>query len=159
MRLIGMIIATLAASTGVADAQISCQKVGSQTYCSNGQAFQRFGTTNYDGQGHAWQQSGDRTSGADGTTYRRSGSQIYDSKGNSLQRFGDQTYRSDGTVYRKSSDGTNVSQQFRDQKRGTKDAFCHPIGNEYFCDPAPDKSQQQRGLQADSATGVTRDNK
>ena len=131
--------------TGASSAQVSCQKIGQQTNCSNGQVLQRFGNTTYDGQGHAWQQSGDRTYGSNGTTYQRSGNQILDSTGNSLQRFGTQTFRSDGTVYQKSGNGANVSQQLANPKAGANGSFCYPIEGEIFCDPAPTKPKPQAG--------------
>jgi hypothetical protein len=131
--------------TGASSAQVSCQKIGQQTNCSNGQVLQRFGNTTYDGQGHAWQQSGDRTYSSNGTTYQRSGNQILDSTGNSLQRFGNQTqtFRSDGTVYQKSGNGANVSQQLANPKAGANSSFCYPIEGEIFCDPAPTKPKPQ----------------
>ena len=116
--------------TGASSAQVSCQK---------------FGNTVYDGQGHAWQQSGDSTYSSDGTTYQRSGNQILDNKGNSLQRFGNQTFRSDGTVYQKSGNGANVSQQLANPKAGANGSFCYPIEGEIFCDPAPTKPTPQAG--------------
>jgi hypothetical protein len=141
---LGIAIAIWLGLTGASGAQVSCQKIGQQTYCSNGQVLQRFGNTISDGKGHTWQESGDRTTSSDGTTYQRSGSQILDSKGNSLQRFGNQTLRSNGTVYQNSGNGANVSQQLGTQKPAAN-SFCYPIGGQIFCDPAPTKPKPQAG--------------
>src|SRR5215475_6169736 len=73
---------------GLADtsrAQVTCQKVGAQTYCTNGQVLQRFGNTTYDGKGHAWQETGNNTrnntgnnttTGSNGTIYQQSRSRF-----------------------------------------------------------------------------------
>ena len=78
MYRLGIAIAIWLGLAGASSAQLSCQKIGQQTYCSNGQVLQRFGNTIYDGKGHAWQELGDRTTSSDGTTYQRSGNQILD---------------------------------------------------------------------------------
>lgn len=86
------------APASVSDAQVSCQQIGNQTHCSNGQIFQRYGNITYDGQGRSWQQFGNQTYGSDGTAYQRLGNQTFDGQGNSWQQFGDQTFGSDGSM-------------------------------------------------------------
>ena len=126
---------------GVVDAshaQVNCQKIGEQTYCSNGQVMQRFGNTVYDGKGHAWQESGNRTTSADGTIYRQSRNQISSSKGDVVQQFGSQNFNG----YQNLSNGAINAQRLFNQRMGGG-SLCHPIGNEIFCDPAPATKQQQ----------------
>ena len=131
---------------GASSAQVSCQKIGQQTYCSNGQVLQRFGNTTYDGQGHAWQQSGDRTYSSDGTTYQRSGNQILDNKGNSLQRFGNQSKRSVRMErFTRNPAMARTSRSNSQIKRPAHGSFCYPIQGEIFCDPAPTKPTPQAG--------------
>ena len=50
------VAALLIGVVDASNAQVNCQKIGEQTYCSNGQVMQRFGNTVYDGKGHAWQE-------------------------------------------------------------------------------------------------------
>ena len=144
---------------GLADtsrAQVTCQKVGAQTYCTNGQVLQRFGNTTYDGKGHAWQETGNNTrnntnnntsnnttTGSNGTIYQQSGSQISDNKGAVFQQFGNQTFRSNGSVYLNSGSGANVSQTFTNQKSWGTASSCYPVGDQVFCDPAPAQTKQQ----------------
>ena len=122
------------------NAQVNCQKIGEQTYCSNGQVMQRFGNTVYDGKGHAWQESGNRTTSADGTIYQQSRNQISSSKGDVLQQFGSQNFNG----YQNSSNGAINAQRLFNHRVGGSGSFCHPVGNEIFCDPAPATKQQQQ---------------
>jgi hypothetical protein len=124
-------------------AQVTCQKVGAQTYCANGQVLQRFGNTTYDGKGHAWQESGNNTTGSNGTIYQQSRNQISDNKGAVLQQFGNQTVGSNGSIYLNSGNGANVSQQLANQKQWGAGSFCYPVGDKVFCDPAPAQPKQQ----------------
>jgi hypothetical protein len=136
----------LVLALGLADtssAQVNCQKVGAQTYCSNGQVLQRFGNTTYDGKGHAWQETGTNTTGSNGTVYNQSRNQISDNKGAVFQQFGNQTVRSNGSVYLNSGNGANVSQQFTNQKSWGTGSSCYPVGDQVFCDPAPAQTKQQ----------------
>jgi hypothetical protein len=144
---------------GLADtsrAQVTCQKVGAQTYCSNGQVMQRFGNTTYDGKGHAWQETGNNTrnntrnntsntttTGSNGTIYQQSPNQISDNKGAVFQQFGNQTVGSNGSVYLNSGSGANVSQQFTNFKSWGTGSSCYPVGDQVFCDPAPAQKNQQ----------------
>ena len=137
------IIAAAVILLGVVDvshAQVNCQKIGEQTYCTNGQVMQRFGNTVYDGKGHAWQESGNRTTSADGTIYQQSRNQITSSKGDVLQQFGNQNFNG----YQNSSNGAINAQRLFNQRMGGSGSLCHPVGNEIFCDPAPAKKQQQQ---------------
>jgi hypothetical protein len=133
-------------------AQVTCQKVGAQTYCSNGQVLQRFGNTTYDGKGHAWQEtdnsarnniSNNTTTGSNGTIYQQSRSQISDNKGAVFQQFGNQTVRSNGSVYLNSGSGANVSQTFTNNKSWGTGSSCYPVGDQVFCDPTPAQTKQQ----------------
>jgi hypothetical protein len=142
----GIIIAIVLwlGAVGISSAQVTCQKVGQQTYCTNGQVLQRFGNTTYDGKGHAWEeQSGNRTTGSNGTVYQQSRNQITDNKGAVLQQFGNQTVRSNGAVYLDSGNGANVSQQLANQKRWGTGSSCYPVGDQIFCDPAPAAAKTQ----------------
>ena len=60
-----------------ADAQVSCQQIGNQTYCSNGQTFQQIGPNTYDNRGNSWQQIGPNTYGSDGTVCQQIGNMTY----------------------------------------------------------------------------------
>ena len=139
MRAIFIAAAFSLGFAGVSNAQVNCQKIGEQTYCSNGQVLQRFGNTVYDGKGHAWQQSGKRTTSADGTIYQQSGNQILSNKGDVLQQFGSQNFNG----YQNSSNGQPViSQRLYNKKLGGTGSFCHPVGDQVFCDPSPATKRQ-----------------
>jgi hypothetical protein len=86
--------------TGAGGAQISCQRYGNQTICSNGQRLQQNGNQTYDNYGNSWQHYQYRTYGSDGSIYSRSGDQTYDNRGNYWVHQGDVTRGSNGTVCR-----------------------------------------------------------
>jgi hypothetical protein len=67
----------LIGSTDMVGARTICQQVGNQTYCSDGQVFERFGNTIYDRKGHTWQEFGNQTYGSDGTLYQRYDNQTF----------------------------------------------------------------------------------
>ncbi len=74
----GLVLAfTFVAFAGSADAQVSCQQIGNQTYCSNGQTFQQIGPNIYDNRGNSWQQIGPNTYGSDGTVCQQIGSMTF----------------------------------------------------------------------------------
>ena len=127
----------------ISSAQVTCQKIGAQTYCSNGQVLQRFGNTTYDGKGRAWQETRTNTTGSNGTVYQQSRNQISDNKGAVFQQFGNQAVRSNGSVYLNSRSGANVSQQFTNYKSWGTGSSCYPVGDQVFCDPAPVQTKQQ----------------
>jgi hypothetical protein len=83
--------AVLVASIGASDARESCQRVGNQTYCSDGKLYDHFGNTTYDRNGHSWEQVGDQVRGSDGRLYNQSGDQVYDSRGRPVTPFGHHT--------------------------------------------------------------------
>ena len=62
---------------GAANAQVSCQQIGTQTYCSNNQNFQQIGPNIYDNRGNGWQRIGPNTYGSDGSVYQRIGQSVY----------------------------------------------------------------------------------
>src|SRR5437879_2488272 len=84
-------VVALVASIGTANARVSCQRVGNQTYCSDGRLYDHFGSTTYDRNGHAWEQVGSQVRGSDGRLYNRSGNQTYDSRGKPFEPLGNQT--------------------------------------------------------------------
>jgi hypothetical protein len=84
--------AALIAMSGIANADTYCQQVGNQTYCSDGQIYERFGNTTYDRRGNYWQHYGNQTYGSDGTMYEKSGNQTYVNQGGAWQLFDSQTY-------------------------------------------------------------------
>ena len=83
------------------EAQVSCQRNGYQTSCTNGQIFRQYGNVTEDNQGRSWQHYEHQTYGSDGTIYHHSGNQAYDNRGNYWQHYGDVTYGSNGTVCRR----------------------------------------------------------
>jgi hypothetical protein len=84
-----------------ANAQVSCQRNGYQTSCSNGQIFHQYGNITQDNYGHSWQNYEHETYGSDGTIYHHYGNQTYDNRGNYWQHNGGLTYGSNGTVCRR----------------------------------------------------------
>jgi hypothetical protein len=100
MRFPSIVIACIAAvlaANGDVDARESCQRVGNQTYCSDGRLFEHFGNTTYDRNGNYWQQYGTQTYGSDRTLHQRSGGQTYDARGRPLQDFGKHTSEPNAT--------------------------------------------------------------
>ena len=94
MRYPTMIVGCFAASVAsvvVGDARDSCQRVGNQTYCSDGRIFEHFGNTTYDRRGNSWQQLGNQTYGSDRTLHERSQNETYDARGRPSQDFGRHT--------------------------------------------------------------------
>jgi len=85
------VVVALVASIGSAHARVSCQRVGNQTYCSDGRLYDHFGSTTYDRNGHAWEQLGSQVRGSDGRLYNRSQNQTYDSRGKPFEPLGNQT--------------------------------------------------------------------
>ena len=66
-------VAALASSwTGASSARESCQRLGNQVHCSNGQLYEQFGNTTYDRNGRAWEQLGNQSRGSDGRCSRSS---------------------------------------------------------------------------------------
>jgi hypothetical protein len=92
MRRYAAIVMALAAvaitSSDLAQARESCQRVGNQTYCSDGKLYDHFGNTTYDRNGHSWEQTGSQVRGSDGRLYNQSGDQVYDGQGRPLSPFG-----------------------------------------------------------------------
>jgi hypothetical protein len=82
---------------------VDCQTFGSQTYCSDGTSYQRFGNTVYQddhNSKNSWTTYGSQTSGTDGTSYQRFGNTVYEDKsGTSWTTYGNVTYGTDGSTY------------------------------------------------------------
>lgn len=94
MRCIAIVLTVAAASIvaiGPSNAEGFCQKVGNQTYCSNGQIYEQFDNLTYDRRGNTWQQYGNQTYGTDGTLYEQYGDQTYVNQGGVWQQFDNQT--------------------------------------------------------------------
>ena len=53
-------------SGDLANARESCQRLGNQTYCSDGKLYDHFGNTTYDRNGHSWEQTGSQVRGPNG---------------------------------------------------------------------------------------------
>jgi hypothetical protein len=85
------IVAIAISSSLPASARESCQRLGNQTYCSDGKLYDNFGNTTYDRNGHSWEQVGSQVRGSDGRLYNQSGDQVYDSRGRPLAPFGNHT--------------------------------------------------------------------
>jgi hypothetical protein len=85
------LLAAITAASSGADARESCQRVGNQTYCSDGKLYDHFGNTTYDRNGHSWEQTGSQVRGSDGRLYNQSGGDVYDSQGRPLPPFGNHT--------------------------------------------------------------------
>jgi hypothetical protein len=85
------LVALAIASNDRAHARESCQRLGNQTYCSDGKLYDHFGNTTYDRNGYSWEQTGSQVRGSDGRLYNRSGDQVYDSRGRPLTPFGHHT--------------------------------------------------------------------
>ena len=82
-------------------AQVSCQRYGNQTSCTNGQIFQHHGYQTLDNYGNSWQHYDHQTYGSDGSIYHHYGNQTYDNRGNYWQHYGNLTYGSNGTTCRR----------------------------------------------------------
>ncbi len=63
--------------------QVICNKVGSQTVCSNGQTFNTFGNITIDNQGRLLNSFGNQTISNQGEIYTQQGSHVFDNRGNS----------------------------------------------------------------------------
>jgi hypothetical protein len=85
-----VVVALLASSVPLA-ARESCQRVGNQTYCSDGKLYDHFGNTTYDRNGRSWEQVGSQVRGSDGRLYNQSDNGTYDSRGRPLSPFGNHT--------------------------------------------------------------------
>jgi hypothetical protein len=85
------LIATIIALANTAHTRESCQRLGNQTYCSDGKLYDHFGNTTYDRNGRSWEQTGSQVRGSDGRLYNQSGDQVYDSRGRPLTPFGHHT--------------------------------------------------------------------
>ena len=82
---------------GAAAGNVTCNKLGNQTHCSDGSTVTRQGNFAYDEKGNSWRKMGNFTHGSDGTTYNRIGNFTFDNKGNSYNRIGNYTFGSDGS--------------------------------------------------------------
>jgi len=71
---------------GASDAREFCRQVGNQTYCDNGQVFERSGNATYDRNGHVWQEFQNQTYG-NGTLYERQGGQNYVNRDRALRQL------------------------------------------------------------------------
>ena len=56
-------------------AQVSCQRYGNQTSCTNGQIFHHYGSQTIDNLGNTWQHYDHQTDGCNGTRYTHYGNQ------------------------------------------------------------------------------------
>ncbi len=86
----GVAMAVLALVQPAVAQNVTCNKVGSQTYCSNGQTFFQSGNVTIDNQGHVWNNFGNQTLGSQGDLYTRQGNQTFDNRGNSWNVIGNQ---------------------------------------------------------------------
>lgn len=84
-----------------ASAQVSCQRYGYQTSCTNGQIFHQYGNVTADNYGHSWQHYEHQTYGSDGTIFHRYGNQTYDNRGRYWLHNGEVTYGSNGSACRR----------------------------------------------------------
>ena len=84
-------VAAMVLSSELSLGRDSCQRVGHQTRCSNGELFERFGKTTYDRNGSYWQQLGNQTSGGRGKLHQEFKNQTYDSHGKSSGPLGRDT--------------------------------------------------------------------
>ena len=79
------LVAIAITSSDLANARESCQRLGNQTYCSDGRLYDNFGNTTYDRNGRSWQQLGNQVRGSDGRVYSEFDNQTYDSRGKPLE--------------------------------------------------------------------------
>lgn len=68
----------LAGVAGDAAAEtVTCNTIGTQTYCSDGTTYNRVGTVTYDNRGNSFNRVGRYTYGSDGSSCTTIGSQTY----------------------------------------------------------------------------------
>lgn len=95
----GLIPATmlaLAILSPATRAQVSCHKLGSSTYCSDGTSYAPLGDSIHGSDGTSYHRLSDSIYGSDGTSYHHLGDSMYGSDGTSYHRLGDSTYGPDG---------------------------------------------------------------
>jgi len=78
---------------------VSCSKIGSSTYCSDGTSYTQIGNSLYGSDGSSYNTIGNTTYGSGGSSCTKIGSSTYCSDGTSYTQIGNSLYGSDGSSY------------------------------------------------------------